>query len=186
MNIIQDKGKHRCLVLAGTIHTKLRNCTELLDGIIPELLLIALDILQADTAQIIHRFGHANGTDKIGCSGFEFEWQNVISGFLKGHLVDHIPSSLIWRQPFEPFFLAIEHADPGGSIDFMSGKCIKIAIQISNVNRFMLNSLSAIKKNRNTMAVRDLYNFLNRIYGAKNIGNMGYGDDTGTVEKRFL
>ena len=98
----------------------------------------------------------------------------------------HFAATLIRGDFVKPFFFTIEHTYTGRTVYLMSGKNIKIRIQILYVYRHVRNGLGTVYKYWYSLFVGKLNHLLYRIYCTQHIGDMGYADNLRTFRKQSL
>src|SRR3989344_26694 len=67
--------------------------------------------------------------------------------------LNHCSAAKEWRYGIEEFFPAIEHADTGGSVDFVAGEHEEVAINILHVDCGMRCKLRSIEERKGTVFV---------------------------------
>src|SRR5690606_4709616 len=97
---------------------------------------------------------------------FKLKWKFIVSGFLKGHILDHISTTLVWRHLIQPFFLPVQYPNTSWAVHLMSRKNQEIYIQFLNIDFNMLNSLCRINQNRDILGMRQFDDFFDRVNGS--------------------
>ena len=106
---------------------------------------------------------------KIRRSRLKFQRQFGVGGFGKTYILNHIATALIGRQFFKKFLLAVKYSNTCFGVNLMSRKSKKIAVKFLNINLYMLNSLSRIHQNRNTVSVGSFDNALHIVDSAESV-----------------
>ena len=150
-----DIERHdRSLTLGCAINSQSLNLQQLLGSIRQHLSLVACNLLGRQALQKLYSLRQADSSDIVRCSRLEFQWQRCVGSLCERHLIDHIATSHIWRHLVEQFSLAIQHAYSRRTIEFVSRKCVEVAIESLNIHPTMNNTLTAINHNHCTHRVR--------------------------------
>ena len=145
-----------------------------------------LDGVEAQRLDILDGLGESVGGHIVGRSCLKLKGQALEGGTLPRHLVDHLATTLIGRQLFEPLLLAIEHANARRSVHLMSAESEEVAIHGLNVDLEVGCALGSIHQNGDAMGVGYLDDLFNGIDGAQNVAHMGHTDNLGLIgDERF-
>ena len=159
------------------------NGLEVLHAVFRQLLLMALDGIEADGFDVVDGFGETVGGNIVRGTGLELKGQSLEGGLLPRHLVNHLASTLIWWKLFEPFLFAIEHTDARGTVHLMAAESEEVAVHRLHVNLEMGSTLGAIDHHGDAMGMGDLGNLGDRVYGSEDITDMGDADELGAFGK---
>ena len=139
---------------------------ELLHAVGGELLFVSLDTVKSDSLHILDGGGQSVGRHIVGGAGLKLERQALEGCLLETHALNHLASTLIRRQPVEPFLLAVEHADACRTVHLMPAEGIEVAVEVLHVDAEVGSSLSTIHKHGNAMLVGCADDLLHGIDGA--------------------
>src|SRR5271165_5314501 len=97
-------------------------------------LLVRTDAQSPDSLHIIQRGGKADRLDDGWRPRLEAVRRVIVSHCLPSDFLDHLAAAHEWRQRLEHFALAVKNTNSRGSVDLVTGKDIKVCIEISNIN----------------------------------------------------
>ncbi len=107
--------------------------------------------IDADGRDIIERRAQADGAGDIRRTRFELVRQVVVQRLFKRDHADHVAATLIGRHGIQQCGFAIQRADAGRPENLVSGKCVKIAIELAYVNPQMRDRLCSVEQYRHAM-----------------------------------
>ena len=84
--------------------------------------------MDADGLNVFDGLGKGGDAHIVGGAGFKFEGQCGVGGAFKTHIANHFATALIGGELIELPFFAIEHSHTGGSIHFVCGEGVEIAV----------------------------------------------------------
>jgi hypothetical protein len=102
------------------------------------------------------------------------------------HLANHLAAAVEGRHRREMLMLAVERADTGRPVQFVTGDDIEIAIDVADIDIQVHGRLRAIDEHRDSPRMRDPHHLLDRHDGAQNVRHLRDGDHLGTVGQQPL
>ena len=184
-NIEGDDGIGRhALSVAVDVHVI--DGAELRQGVVGETLLVLLDVLHAEGGHIIEGFGQAMGSDVVGGAGLKLEGWALKGGALKAHVLYHLATTLIGRQPIEPLLLAIEYTYACGGIDLVAAEGEEIAVERLYIDGQMGYALGAIDHDGHTVAMGYADDVGHRIDRTEHIAHVHHTDELGARGEELL
>ena len=186
MNVSQRKRKYRRLPVSRSKNAYTRHPLNLLHGILQQPVFISCNFFNPHVPDIFYCLTQTYNTYKIRSSGLKLKRQAVISRLSKTHLPNHFPSPLPGRHLFQQRFLTIQNTHTGRTIQFMTGKHQKITIQLPDINRQMLHSLSCIHQYFCSHSVSPVNNGLHRIYRSQYIRNISHSHQLHFLRQQML
>ena len=123
--------------------------------------------------KLIPTFSKTVGGNVVWCASLELKRQALEGGTFPRYLVNHLATTLIWRQFLQPFLLAIQHAYASRAVHLMATEGIEITIQRLHINTEVGGSLCSVNHHRNTMLVRHTDNIGNGVDGTQHVADVG-------------
>ena len=93
------------------------------------------DGVKAYFIDIVDSFAKNDTALYMRCTSFKLIWCCIVCGVIKGYGLNHIATTLPWREYFQQFFFAVNNAYSIWSIDFMTRKNEEITAQLLNIYR---------------------------------------------------
>ena len=139
--------------LTGAIKVHVGNVGKLTDGIIGKFLLVGLYVFHAQLLHIVDGCGQTVRGNIIGRAGLKLQRRALEGSLRPADVLYHLAPALIRGKPFQPFLLAIQHADARWAVHFMAAQHKEVAVDILHVNRKMRSALCSVNHNGNAMCV---------------------------------
>ncbi len=149
-------------------------------------MLVGGDPVHSDAVDVVNCSAQADAPGDVGSPRLKFVGQVIVQGLLKSDGLDHVAAALVRRHRFEQLSLSVEDSDPGGSVELVSGKGVKIASQAANVYPHVGRGLGPIQQHRNSTVVGHRHNLLDRVDGPQGIGYVDDGDQLGPGTEKPL
>src|SRR6266849_721525 len=143
-------------------------------------------VVHPEAIQILDGCAQADGARHMGRASFKFVGQLVVDRLLEGHGTDHVTTALVGRHGIQQSGFAIQNADSGWTIYFVTGENVEITIQSLDVHLEMRHGLSPIDQHRDVPAMYHFDNALDRSDRPQRVGDVGYGDDFGSRSQQLL
>ena len=168
------------------------NLHHALHGVGGEVALMGLDKVETygtaigNGGDVVERTGQAGAGHVVGRAGLEFVRQVVEGGMLEGYGLYHLATAHVGRYAVEPRFLAVEHTDASGTVDFVPAEGKEVTIQVLHVDAEVGRALCAVDEDGHAVGVGNAYDFLDGIDGAEHVADVGNADDFGPfIEQRL-
>ena len=163
---------------------------EALHGVGGEVALMSLDGIEAyetrrrsvghrgsDGGDVVERTGEACGGDVVGRAGFELIGEVVEGGVLEGYGLYHLAAAHVGGQAVEPLLLAIKDADAGGTVYLVTAEGEEVAVEVLHVDAEVGRALGSVDEDGDAVGMGYADDFLDGVDGAKDIADVGEGDD---------
>ena len=119
MHTVERKRQHRRLFFRRADQPHAGHAVQAVSGVIEQIGFAGGYALQADGGQVINRRTQRDGLPDRRRAGLEFRRNRRISRFFETHRQDHVAAALERLHLLEQSRLAVEHADAGGTAQFM-------------------------------------------------------------------
>ncbi len=102
------------------------------------------DIVAPEPLDEVERGAEPDRAGDVGGAGLKPVRRLLVFGLLESDAEDHVAAALPGRHRGEQIVAPIERADPGRSIDLMTGKGIEVAVQRLHIDRQPRRCLAAV------------------------------------------
>ena len=174
---IEHETHYRHTVLGIADERQTGNLSELFAGILRQLVLMVLDVADAEMAYVVEGSPQSDGISHIGCTSLEAGRRYVVFRAFDGHVLDHVASTLPRLHLVQEFLTAIDHADAVGSVDLMTAEYEEIGTELLHIHRRMGDALSTIDEHRDVVRVGDVDDAPHIVDGAEGVVHMPHADE---------
>ena len=175
VDAIDIEGNDRRTVVA--VEFDAVDFAKLLPTVFRERFFVLKNAILPDFIEKIDGCGESVCGDVVGRSGLEFEGQSLESRLFPCHAVDHLAATLIRRQFFEPFLLAVEYADARRTVHFMAAEGQEIAVERLHVEFRVGRTLGRVNHHGNAVFMGDFNDFFDGILRSEYVADMRHADE---------
>src|SRR5690606_11179925 len=115
------------------------------------------------------RMAKSYGLHNRWCPGFQPMRRIVVGHLVLGDIEDHLSATLKGTCLLQTIHLSVKNANPGWSIELVTGHDVPVAVNITNVDRHVDRTLAAVNQDRDTALVGNTAHFLYRNNGTDRI-----------------
>ena len=98
-------------------------------------MLVGRDAVDARPLDIAQRFPEPDGVGDVAGAGLELARRPLIQRAFQGHIGDHVAAALPRWRLGKRFLGPVEHADPGGAVDLVTGEDEEIDAELRDIDR---------------------------------------------------
>ncbi len=149
-------------------------------------MLVGRDALDAQPLHVAQRLGKPDGVGDVAGAGLELGRRPLIQRTFRRDVGDHVAAALPRRRLGQRFLGAVEHADSGGAVDLVSGEHEEVGAEFRDVDRHVLNRLSAVDQHPGAVAVTQFDDLVDRDHRAQRVGHLGDGHQLGPRPEQVL
>ena len=186
MNSVHDEGEDSGLLRGRADDPQPADPGDRLRGVRQQVPLVRADGLQPVPVQIIDGRAEGDGPRDVGRSRLELVGEPVVGGLLEGDGADHVASPLVGRHRLEEPRLAVQHSNPGGSVELVAREGVEVAVEVPHVHLHVRHRLGAVEEDRGVPAVRQLDDSADGVDRAEGVGEVRHGDEPGPRPEELL
>ena len=154
MRPVDRKRQDTALVELRAVDTQALHGRELLGRIGRQSALVTSRSLAVHAFHVADRLAEPDRADVVGRAGLELERKLGIGRSGERDRRHHVAPAHERRHPFQPPFLAVQHADPRRTVELVTGKGIEVAIERRHVDSAVHDPLTTVDEYRHALAVR--------------------------------
>ena len=156
MRPLDRKRNDTALIGLGAVNAQPVDPLQPLGRINQQFVFVARHFVGIQRTEVTDRFAEADRTDIVRSPRLELERQFGVCSTRKTDRTDHVSPAHERRHLFQPFLLAVQHADSGRSVKFVSRKGIEIAIERLHIDPAVHNTLTTVHQHRHPGPVRQV------------------------------
>ena len=96
-------------------------------------------------------------------------WRFIVCDALTLNEIDHLAAAFERRHRRQELALAVEHADPGRSVELVAGESVKIRVDRLHIDVAVDGGLATIEQHLHAFGVRDARDLPSRRFGAEHV-----------------
>ena len=151
-----------------------------------QLTFVGRDAIHPDPGDVIHRRRQPYRARDVRGPRFEFVRQGVVRGLLERHRADHVAATLIRRHLLEQTLLAVQHANPGRSVELVAREHVEVGVERLDVHRHVLRRLRSVDEYRHASAMRRRNHLLDGINRPERVRQMDDRDQPRVRPEKLL
>ena len=186
VDVADEEADDGVLAVGGSEDAHAGYGAETVHGIAGEAVLVGADVVHAQPLDVVDGCGQTVGGDIVGGACLKLEGRALEGGMLKADVLYHLATALIGRQAVEPLFLAVEHADAGGTVHLVAAEGEEVAVYLLHIDGDVGCALGAVDHHGHVVGVGDAYHLLYGVDGAQHIADMADADDAGARGEEAL
>ena len=136
-----------------------------------EFLLMCLNFLPADLLYKIECCMEPHSLRDRWCSCFEFFRKMRRAKAIGEDFLNHRAAPKERLHGIKEFFFSVEHADTGGTVDFVAGECEEVAIDILHIDSCMRRKLRGIEERESAVLMCKSNELFVRRHRAKDVAH---------------
>lgn len=160
---VYGEGEDAGLIGRSADESQTGNPTEKVRGVFQKRVLVCGDRRDADFKDVVDRCSDPDRASDVRSPRLEFFRRVLEDSFFKPDILDHMSTTLPWREQFEKMSLAIEGSDACWSKYLMSREHEKIGIERLNIDGDVRSGLCAIDEDMDPEGMGQLNDLLDRV-----------------------
>ena len=151
----------------------------MLTGILGELVLVRLDVADAEMTHVVEGCTQSDGVGHVGCTSLKACRRHVVLRAFDGHIFDHVATTLPGLHLVKQILATIHHTDAVGAVDLMTGEDEEVGSQLLHIHRCVSNRLCSVNQHGDVVRVGDVDDTLHIVDGAERVVHMTHRDKAG-------